>query len=376
MQLVDKKSQVHLYLQVADSIRERIASGEYPVGSILPIESELCEAYGVSRYPLRQAMAILVKEGYLQRSRGKGTYVTHPKTQEQEVQTENTAARPQLLALILPALADDFAMDMLKGFERAAAGQGYATIFAVSGKPEAEIDCIERAVRCGAAGIIVFPDNETLINEELLNELLREGIYVSILDRNPGLDHLDYIGSDNNGGGYLAARHMKLNGYTRAVFVSDMPYLSSVQERLSGFRRGLRQYDVDLLNDTLQEDTSKEPDYSLEKFKTNLPALLEHLPFAVFGENYFTAYRAIKLLQEQGIAVGDEVGVIGFDNLPQSKYINPPMTTIVQNGELIGETAASLAIQKIESGSKQSIRHILPTQLIARKSCGEDRSRQ
>jgi LacI family transcriptional regulator len=55
--------------------------------------------------------------------------------------------------------------------------------------------------------------------------------------------------------------------------------------------------------------------------------------------------------------------------------MQPPLTSVAQNGYLIGETAARLAIRKIESGSRQSVRHILPTQLVARKSCGEGMNR-
>lgn len=370
--LLDKKSQVHLYQQVAMSIRQKIASGEYPVGGALPTEVDLCRMYGVSRYPMRQAMSILVQEGYLVRSRGKGTFVSDPGLRS--TGEAKSPKRSRSIALILPGLEDDFALDILKGFERTASMNGYATFLGVSNSPESEMGCIGRVVNSGVSGIVLFPIDGTLVTEDMLNELIGGGVYISIIDRNPGLDHIDYVGSDNSGGGYLAARHMRLQGFESGVFVSDLVHISSVLERLNGFKRGLKQYGLKLLNEELRAGDAADADYSFARFKEMLPQYREHLPFAVLGENFFTAHKAMAALQESGFAVGESAGIIGFDNLPQCKYLSPPMTTIAQNGMLIGETAAALAIQKIESGSKQSVRHILPTQLIARKSCGEDRT--
>ena len=68
-----------LYVQVAEHIRERIASGEYPVGSQIPTENELAEQLNVSRPTVRQALDTLAREGRLTRVKGSGTFVTEPK---------------------------------------------------------------------------------------------------------------------------------------------------------------------------------------------------------------------------------------------------------------------------------------------------------
>lgn len=68
-----------LYLQAAECIRRRISSGEYPLGSKIPNESELAQELGISRPTMRQAMSLLTKEGRLRRIRGKGTFVAKPK---------------------------------------------------------------------------------------------------------------------------------------------------------------------------------------------------------------------------------------------------------------------------------------------------------
>jgi GntR family transcriptional regulator len=64
-----------LYRQLADHLRRRIASGEFPVGSTLPSESRLMSDHGVSRVTARQAVGLLVNEGLVTRGSGRGTRV-------------------------------------------------------------------------------------------------------------------------------------------------------------------------------------------------------------------------------------------------------------------------------------------------------------
>lgn len=68
-----------LYLRIAEWIRERIASGEYPLGSRIPTENELAVQLSVSRPTVRQALDVLAREGRLSRVKGSGTFVCAPK---------------------------------------------------------------------------------------------------------------------------------------------------------------------------------------------------------------------------------------------------------------------------------------------------------
>lgn len=67
------------YIQIAEQIRGRIASGEYPLGSRIPTENELAAALDVSRPTVRQALDLLAREGRLVRVKGSGTFVAQPK---------------------------------------------------------------------------------------------------------------------------------------------------------------------------------------------------------------------------------------------------------------------------------------------------------
>lgn len=77
--MLDEKSPVPLYYQLQEIIRSRIESGQWQPGQQLPPEAELCEEFSLSRGTVRQALADLVREGLLNRRRGKGSFVATPK---------------------------------------------------------------------------------------------------------------------------------------------------------------------------------------------------------------------------------------------------------------------------------------------------------
>ncbi len=83
---IDHNSFVPYYAQIAQYLREQIKIGNLPPGSLLPSETELCNAFKVSRIVARQALQELEYEGLVYRQRGKGTFVAEPKVHEQLVQ--------------------------------------------------------------------------------------------------------------------------------------------------------------------------------------------------------------------------------------------------------------------------------------------------
>src|SRR6476659_66204 len=87
------------YYQLKEIIRERIVTGEWEPGSLIPSERELCERYGISRMTARQAITELVNEGLFYREQGKGTFVSRHKITQQLINltsfSEDMKARGQ-----------------------------------------------------------------------------------------------------------------------------------------------------------------------------------------------------------------------------------------------------------------------------------------
>lgn len=81
MRPIDQTSEVPLYYQVREAIRETVIGESWKPGTKLPAEEELAERFGVSRATVRQAILDLVRRGVLYRKQGKGTFVAAPKVE-------------------------------------------------------------------------------------------------------------------------------------------------------------------------------------------------------------------------------------------------------------------------------------------------------
>lgn len=106
---------IPLYYQLMQLFRQQIEEGEYQPGDSFPSENELCERFGVSRPTVRQALNELVREGLLHRIKGKGTFVSAPKIQQdfmqklvsftEEMQQKGLKGTTRVLSLqLVPAL--------------------------------------------------------------------------------------------------------------------------------------------------------------------------------------------------------------------------------------------------------------------------------
>ena len=79
--MLNPRSPIPLYHQLADILLERIRSGIYSPGQMIPSETGLAKQYGIGRPTVRQAMDTLVQKGLIQRKRGSGTFVKYPAPQ-------------------------------------------------------------------------------------------------------------------------------------------------------------------------------------------------------------------------------------------------------------------------------------------------------
>lgn len=96
---------------------------------------------------------------------------------------------------------------------------------------------------------------------------------------------------------------------------------------------------------------------------------MNRLPTALFVVNDITAYGCIKALKERGVSVPDNVSIVGFDDLPMSALMDPPLTTMKVSNKRIGRYAMRLMLERIEkNGSLPSTKVTIGGELIERQS--------
>src|SRR5690606_31370558 len=99
---------------------------------------------------------------------------------------------------------------------------------------------------------------------------------------------------------------------------------------------------------------------------------LEHIPTALFIASDRMSYGAYKAIQEKGLTVPNDISIISFDDLEMSPFINPPLTTVRVHKEDLGRISVKFLSQRIKDEITLPLTTYLPTELIVRKSCGNN----
>ena len=368
--MLDKNSKLPLYMQLKDALLYKIKSGELKKGCPIPTEHELCNEYGISRFPVRQAMEELVSEGYLTRMRGRGSFIS------EKLPESAAAGRKKLLGLVMGGLTKGLCGQILDGYEKQARKRGYMTIACCTEFiQDEELNYVEQLVELGISGMNILSCDDSRL-PEIIPGIIEKGIYVGFLDRNPGMSDIDYIGSDNIGGAYTALSHLGMQGYRNVAFISYKSTVSSINERLKGYLKAVDDFGLNSITHIdMDEDLRRYPypmhRFFLEKLKDELAELKSHTPLGIFAINDGVALKCMNIFQAEGLKIGKDVGIVGFDNSSECEYAPVPLTSVAQNGLLIGQSAADIAIDKIEGKSNSVYKSIVPTQLVIRSSCGE-----
>ncbi|SKA82958.1 transcriptional regulator, LacI family [Caloramator quimbayensis] len=92
-------------------------------------------------------------------------------------------------------------------------------------------------------------------------------------------------------------------------------------------------------------------------------------PTALFIANDSMAIGAYRAISESGLSIPNDISIVGFNDIPTSQYLFPPLTTVRIFTNLLVDTAIELLIERIKNNRKISKKIIIPTELIIRDSC-------
>lgn len=82
------------------------------------------------------------------------------------------------------------------------------------------------------------------------------------------------------------------------------------------------------------------------------------------------AVGALRALERRGVRVPEDIAVTGFDGIPLSRIVRPPLTTVRQPIRQLGEQAVELLVQRLGDSGSEPVSLMLPVSLIRRASCG------
>lgn len=269
-----------------------------------------------------------------------------------------------VLGVIIPAgvpslFTDPYFPILLQGVSTACNKLDYSVMLSIS-DAEYEKRLVGRLVQNHLVdGVIVA---STLIGDPIQTTLANSDLPFVIIGRQPNFVAND-IDVDNRQGVRQATDFLIEQGYTRIATITGPLNQMAGLERFDGYKDAL-------LSAGMKVDTKliAEGNFTEAGGYAGMKKLLQSKPDAVFASSDMTAMGALRCLHEVGLRVPDDIGLIGFDDIPASSTITPTLTTVRQPIQGMGEAAAHLLIEIIESGSKEFHRITLPTELVVRNS--------
>lgn len=178
-------------------------------------------------------------------------------------------------------------------------------------------------------------------------------------------DQITYVTVDNVEAAISAVDHFIRLGRRRiATITGSLDNIDAI-DRLNGYRIALGRARIPYNENLVQEGY-----FTREGGYRAMQALIPHKPDAVFVASDQMAVGALHALQHAGIRVPDDVGIIGFDDLPSATTTTPQLTSVHMPIQQKGMRAAELLIDLIEGITKEPRHILLPTKLVIRQSCG------
>jgi LacI family transcriptional regulator len=204
-------------------------------------------------------------------------------------------------------------------------------------------------------------------DDNQLPDLIADGfptVLLGRLSRNPTF----FVDIDNQAAAMEAVTHLIKLGHQRIACITNGPLqYTSANERLLGYRKALRQ--AGLPDD---EALIRYGDFELEGGFKAMQTLLEiqPRPTAVFVASDVVAFGAMAAVRDSGLRIPEDIAVVGFDDVPMARYINPALTTVRLSAIEQGRRGGEVLIDLIEGKTLAQSHILLPTELIVRQSCG------
>ncbi|UPO76168.1 LacI family DNA-binding transcriptional regulator [Arthrobacter sp. Helios] len=261
--------------------------------------------------------------------------------------------------LMIRNMANPFFLDVLRGAQDAATEQG-ATILAVDSEysPEREREHVDLLLGQRVRGLAIAPVGPGEAVSQWLSGAPGRATVVINAVRPPDLP-VTCVSPDNKAAVRLAVDHLADLGHRRISFLTAPAGLMADNDRLVAFEQRCSELGIE--PDPIHTRLSLEHVHS---------AVSERLakasrPTAVITNSDFTAHAVYRAAREAGIAVGEELSVVGHDDLPTSELLAPGLTTIRLDRLAIGRAIfARLADTELVTD------HVEPVELIRRSSTG------
>ncbi len=278
-------------------------------------------------------------------------------------------SRTNVIGLLIPRsaafiFADPFFPTVIQGISEVCNNGGYFVMLSMltSDTEQGFYDGILRSRRFD--GLILVSSD---IDDPILPLLLHDHMPLVLIGHHPYLQTFSWVDVENRDGARKAVEHLIGLGHRRIAMVTGSLQMAAGIERRDGYKQALLEAGIAIAPELLSiGNFSQEGGYQAMLQLLSLP----QQPSAVFAASDTMAIGALRAIYEAGLSVPDDIALVGFDDLPNSAFANPPLTTIRQPIVEMGAAAVNLLIDQFERPDPAARQVSLPTDLVIRSSCG------
>lgn len=254
-----------------------------------------------------------------------------------------------------------------------------------------QIQVIQQVLVAVGYAVLIFDTQEDAAAEQaaidLLLEQVADGVILTpVSNRGDGLASLgqqvplillnreteepiacDIVLNDNAGGARAATEHLIALGHRRIGYVTARKDVSTVRDRLAGYRGALIAAGL-----PADDQFVVRAEITVKDASAATRGLLDRpaRPTAILAYNDLMAVGVLAALTEAGRRVPDDIALVGYDDIAYAPYLSVPLTTVRQQTQRMGRTAARMLLERFGGAEMPPRRVVLAPDLIVRASSG------
>jgi LacI family transcriptional regulator len=270
--------------------------------------------------------------------------------------------RSHLIGLIVSDIKNPFYAEMARGIEDYARKRGYLVVIcSADDQSDALEQYVESVIDAGIEGLIFA---SAKLEEPVVEKLIDDRYPVVMVNRRLKKKIGAYVVIDNKKGAYLITQHLIKNGYRKIVIITGPDGLSTVVERLEGYKQAMQEADLPLGKNAIHHVNFSRKE-GFDAARGILAA--KNRPEAIMGGNDYIAMGIMDAAKKLELSIPEDIAVVGFDNTGFAQSME--MTTVSQGKYEMGDIAVKMLIESIEGKKSRSVnRVILEPELILRNS--------
>lgn len=276
--------------------------------------------------------------------------------------------KSKIIGVVVPTINRHFWANSISGIENIAYNDDYKVmIFQSAESFRKEVEIVETLANSRVDGILIAFSKETQ-DFEHINQVLNRGIPVVLFERVCNLLEVSKVVTDDFLGAKKMTEHLISRGKKKIAYLGGPLTLGVCRDRYLGFENAMQNAGLTIV----PEHVIETDEFTFENAKNGIFQLWNsnQKPDAIFCFADILAIGALDACKDLGIKVPQQLAIAGFGNDDTGRFISPTLTTMAQPSFKMGQLAARLLLEEINSIAEhpQKKLEIIQPTLIIRES--------